>query len=188
MKVLIGTKNPGKIEGAKRAFANYFSDVEVIGIKAESNVSEQPVGKETFLGAKNRVNNLIKYAKENNICADYFVAVESGINDDLGFWAITNIAVVKNNLGEIGVGSSESFPVPEKYVKTIIEETLAPVMDKIFEESDLRSSTGGIGLLTHDVLSRIDLNTHAFVMALTPFINKNLWKDENVLIENKKVK
>lgn len=178
MKVLIGTKNPGKIEGAKRAFEHYFDNVEVIGIKAESNVSDQPVGKETYIGAKNRVNNLIKYAKENNIDADYFVAIESGINDDLGFWAITNIAVIKNSLGEIGVGSSESFPVPKKYVKTIINETLAPVMDKLFQESDLRSSTGGIGLLTHDILTRIDLNTHAFVMALTPFINNNLWKDE----------
>ena len=178
MKVLIGTKNPGKIEGAKRAFENYFENVEVIGIKAESNVSEQPVGNETFLGAKNRVDNLIKYAQENNISADYFVAVESGISKDLGFWAITNIAVIKNSIGEIGVGSSESFPVPNKYVETIINETLAPIMDKIFQESDLRSSTGGIGLLTHDVLNRIDLNTHAFVMALTPFINKGLWKDE----------
>ena len=52
MKVLIGTKNPGKIEGARKAFENYFDNVEVIGIKAESNVSEQPVGKETFQGAK----------------------------------------------------------------------------------------------------------------------------------------
>lgn len=181
MKVLIGTKNPGKIEGAKRAFENYFENVEVIGIKAESNVSEQPVGAETFLGAKNRVDNLIKYARENNISADYFVAVESGINQDLGFWAITNVAVIKNAIGEMGVGSSESFPVPNKYVKTIINETLAPVMDKLFAESDLRSSTGGIGLLTHDVLTRIDLNTHAFVMALTPFVNNNLWKDEQEL-------
>lgn len=178
MKVLIGTKNPGKIEGAKRAFEKYFDNVEVIGVKAESNVSEQPVGKETFLGARNRVDNLMKYSKENNISADYFVAVESGITEDLGFWAITNVAVIKNAVGEMGVGASESFPVPKKYVKTIINETLAPVMDKLFEESDLRSSTGGIALLTHDVLTRIDLNEHAFVMALTTFVNKNLWKDE----------
>ena len=177
MKVLIGTKNPGKIEGAQRAFKHYFNDVEVIGIKAESNVSEQPVGKETLLGAMNRVNNLMKYAKENNISADYFVAVESGITEDLGFWAITNVAVIKNSNGEVGIGSSGSFPVPNKYVKTIINESLAPVMDKLFNESNLRSSGGGIALLTHDVITRIDLNTHAFIMALTPFINNDLWKD-----------
>lgn len=185
MKVLIGTKNPGKIEGATRAFQNYFEDVEVIGIKVSSDVSEQPLGKETFAGARNRVDNLMKYAKENNISADYYVAVESGITKDLGFWAITNIAVIKNAAGEMSVGASESFPVPNKYVETIINESLAPIMDKIFQESDLRSSTGGIGLLTHDYLTRIDITTHAFVMALTTFINKNLWKDDPVVAKLK---
>ena len=47
-------------------------------------------------------------------------------------------------------------------------------MDRIFNESDLRSSTGGIGLLTHDVVTRIDLTKEAFLMALTPFINNIL--------------
>lgn len=177
MKVLIATKNPGKVEAAKRALAHYFSDVEIIGVKAESNVSEQPVGKETYQGALNRVNNLMKYAKENNVKADLFMAVESGITEDLGFWAITNIAVIKNDKGEMGVGSSPSFPVPKKHVENIIKNTLGTVMDNLFNESDLRSSTGGIGLLTKDVLSRIDISEQAFVMALTPFINKETWLD-----------
>ena len=58
MKVLIATKNKGKVEGAKRAFDKFFDDVEVIGISAESNVPEQPVNAETWQGAKNRVKNL----------------------------------------------------------------------------------------------------------------------------------
>lgn len=51
-------------------------------------------------------------------------------------------------------------------------------MDRIFNESDLRSTTGGIGLLTQDVVTRIDLTAEAFLMALTPFINEKVWKDE----------
>ena len=176
MKVLIGTKNPGKIEGAKRALENYFKNVQIVGVSAPSNVSDQPVGIETLKGANNRVDNLIKYAKENNIEADLFMAVESGITKDLGFWAITNIAVIKNNKGEVGFGTSSSFPVPEKYVNKVIEQTLGTVMDNIFNEADLRSSTGGVGLLTHDVITRIDLNTEAFIMALTPFVNNEIWK------------
>lgn len=30
MKVLIGTKNSGKIEGAKRALLKYFENVEIV--------------------------------------------------------------------------------------------------------------------------------------------------------------
>ena len=177
MKVLIGTKNPGKIKGAKDALEKYFDDVEIISVSASSGVSEQPVGKETYIGAKNRVDNLVKYAKENNIDADFYMAVESGIVNDLGFWAITNIAVIKDKNGYESVGTSASFPVPKKYVETVISSSLAPVMDKIFHETDLRSGAGGVGLLTHDQITRIDLNTQAFTMALTSFVNGEIWKD-----------
>ncbi len=175
MKVLIGTKNPGKIEGAKRALEKYFDNFEIEGVKIESNVSEQPVGIETYNGAVNRVNNLINYAKENNIAADLFLSVESGLTSELGFWAITNIAVIKNANDEMGTGASGSFPVPNHLVESIKTETLGVVMDKVFNETDLRSSTGGIGLLTKEHITRIDLTTEAFVMALIPFIN-SFWK------------
>ena len=46
MKILIATKNQGKIEGAKRALQNYYNDIEIQGIPVESNVGEQPVNDE----------------------------------------------------------------------------------------------------------------------------------------------
>ena len=67
MKVLIATKNQGKIEGAKKALEHYFKDVEIMGIPVESDVPDQPVNKEIYNGAKNRVRNLKEYAKENKI-------------------------------------------------------------------------------------------------------------------------
>lgn len=178
MKVLIATKNPGKVEGASRALKKYFENVEITGISASSNVSEQPIGRETYQGALNRVNNLISYAKENNIKADLFMAVESGMIEELGFWSITNIAVIKNAEGQIGRGASASFPVPNKLVESIKKETLGTVMDNLFSKSDLHNSTGGIGLLTKEALTRIDLTEQAFIMALTQFINKEIWCDE----------
>lgn len=177
MKVLIGTKNPGKIEGAKKAFLNYFEDVEVIGIPVSSDVSDEPVNDEIYKGAKNRVDNLMKYANDNNIEADYFLGIESGITNLLGKWAIINVSVIKNKDGYESFGTSQGFPVPEKYVKEIIETDLGKVMDKIFNEHDLRSHKGGINFLTHEVIDRIDLTHDAFVMALTQFINKDVWKD-----------
>lgn len=38
MKVLIGTKNPGKIEGAYQAFNCYFEDVDIEGVSVSSEV------------------------------------------------------------------------------------------------------------------------------------------------------
>ena len=80
MKVLIATKNQGKIEGAKRALENYFNNVEIEGIPVNSDVPDQPVNKEIYIGAKNRVKNLKEYAKNNNIEADLFLGIETVIS------------------------------------------------------------------------------------------------------------
>ena len=184
MKILIGTKNPGKIEGARRSLDNYFDNYEIEGVKVPSMVAEQPVGNDTYIGASNRVQNLVKYAKENNIDADFYIAVESGLVNHFDKWFITNVAVIQDRNGYESVGTSASFPVPEKYVKSIIQNTLGTVMDEIFSKHDLRSSTGGIGILTHDFITRIDLNTQAFTMALTQFVNQKIWTDENEINTN----
>ena len=176
MKILIATKNQGKIEGAKKALLNYFEDIEIEGIPVESNVSEQPVNDEIYIGAKNRVKNLKIYAKENNIKADLFLSIESGINNCLGRWMITNIAVIEDNDNFESYGASPSFPVPDILVEDIINTDLSQVMNLIFEKDDERHNRGGgIQLLTHNKISRIDLTESAFIMALTKYINKT-WR------------
>ena len=176
MKALIATKNQGKIEGAKRALLNYFEDIKMEGIPVESEVGEQPVNEEIYGGAKNRVKNLKKYAKENNIEADLYLAIESGITNSLGRWMITNIAVIEDNNDFESYGASSSFPVPDKLVQEIIDTDLSQVMNKLFEKDEERHNKGGgIQLLTHNKISRIDLTEDAFIMALTEYINEN-WR------------
>lgn len=177
MKVLIATKNQGKIEGAKRALLSYFNDIEIQGIPVESDVSEQPVNDEIYEGAKNRVRNLKEYARKNNIEAELYLSIESGITNSLGRWLITNIAVIEDNNDFESYGTSPSFPVPDRLVQDIIDTDLSQVMDKIFKKDDERHNRGGgIQLLTHNKISRIDLTEMAFIMALTKYINDNKWK------------
>ena len=96
MKVLMATKNPGKIEGAKQAFERFFDNVEIEGISVNSDVGDQPINEEILQGAKNRVRNLKIYAENNNIKADFFVSSEAGITDLLGDWIDINCVVVEN--------------------------------------------------------------------------------------------
>lgn len=177
MKVLIATKNQGKIEGAKRALEHYFKDIEIKGIAVESNVPDQPINKEIYIGAKNRVRNLKEYAKENNIEADLFLGIESGINDLLGRWMITNIAVIEDNNDFESYGTSPSFPVPDNLVQKVLDTNLSEAMDSVLgEDKERHNHTGGISLLTHEQISRIDLTEYAFVMALTKYINGEKWR------------
>ena len=41
MKVLVATKNQGKIEGAKRALKNYFDNVEIQGVFDKLKVDQK---------------------------------------------------------------------------------------------------------------------------------------------------
>lgn len=177
MKVFIATTNGGKIAGAKRALEHYFNNVEIEGIKVDSEVPDQPVNTEIYLGAKNRVKNLKKYAKENNLEADLYMAIESGINDFFGKWLITNIALIEDNKGYESVGASESFPVPDKLVSKVLETNLSTAMDSVLgEDTERHNKAGGIELLTKGEISRIDITEDAFIMALTKFINGSKWQ------------
>ena len=176
MKILIGTKNPGKIQGAKEAFEKYFDNVEIEGISVDSEVGNQPFNKEILQGAKNRVKNLKKYAKENQIEADFYISSEAGITNLLGEWIDINCVVIENSKGFQSVGTSQGFPIPEKYIEEIKQTELGKVMDKIFSGKDLGKGKGGISYLTKDAVSRIDLTRNAFIMALTQHINGDIWR------------
>lgn len=176
MKILMGTKNPGKIEGTKNAFSRYFDNIEIEGISVDSEVGAQPVNEEIFQGAKNRAKNLRKYAEENNINADFYVATEAGITNLLGDWIDINSAVVENAEGFQSIGTSQGFPIPEKYIKEITETELGKVMDKIFDGKELGKNKGGISNLTHNQVTRLELTEGAVIMALISHINGDLWR------------
>ena len=170
----MGTKNPGKIKGAKQAFEKYFDNVEIEGISVDSEVGDQPFNEEILQGAKNRVKNLKKYAKENKLDIDFYVSSEAGITNSLGEWIDINCVIIEDSKGFQSIGTSQGFPIPEKYIEEIKQTELGKVMDKIFSGKDL--GKGGISYLTKNEVSRIDLTRNAFVMALTKHINGDVWR------------
>lgn len=175
MKILMGTKNPGKIEGAKQAFEKYFNDIEIEGISVNSEVSDQPINQEIIVGAKNRVKNLKEYAKNNNIEADFYISSEAGLTNFLGEWIDINLAYIEDKNGIQSIGTSQGFPVPEKYIDEIRETELGKVMDRLFNGKEMSKGKGGISILTKEEVTRIDLTKNAFIMALTTYINEDIW-------------
>ena len=176
MKILIGTKNPGKIQGAKEAFEKYFNNIEIEGIDVSSDVADQPVNEEILQGARNRVKNLKKYATENQIEADFYIASEGGITNSLGEWIDINCVVIEDKQNFQSMGISQGFPIPNKYIDEIRETELGTVMDKLFSGKDLKKGKGGINYLTKGEVTRIDLVKNAFIMALTRHINEDIWR------------
>ncbi len=124
MKILMGTKNPGKIEGARQAFATYFHEIEIEGIEVDSEVGGQPFNEEILEGATNRIKNLKKIAKEKGVKVDYYIASEAGITDLFGEWIDINMAVIEDEQGKQSIGTSQGFPIPKKYREEIKESEL----------------------------------------------------------------
>lgn len=177
MKVLIATKNSGKIEAAKKALERYFDSVEIEGIAVSSEVPEQPVNEQIYQGAKNRVANLKKYAKENGIEAEFYLSAEGGIHNFFGMWENTNLVIIEDKNGVESVALSPSFPVPERLVDDIIKYDFSQVMNNLFTKDDERHNRGGgIQLLSHNEVTRIDITEMGFLMAITKFINGDIWK------------
>ena len=133
------------------------------------------------MGAKNRVKNLKKYAKEHGLEADFYVSSEAGITNLLGDWIDLNAVVIEDKNGMQSIGTSQGFPIPEKYVDEIKETELGNVMDKIFSSNNLGKGKGGISILTKDAVSRIDMISDAFVMALVKHINGEIWRNKAIL-------
>lgn len=178
MKILVGSKNAAKLEGTKKAFLEYFKDFELDGVDVASYVNNQPLNNDIYLGARNRVDNLMVYAKENNLDVDYYVGVESGITNMLGKWVIVNIAIVVSKDEYESWGTSSGFPVPDKYAEEIVDSGLAQVMDEVFNTNDaIRTSVGGVSYLTNGVINRIELTREAVIMGLIQHLNDK-WNDK----------
>ncbi len=176
MKIMIGSKNPVKINGAKKAFEQYFENVEIVGYSVESGVPSQPVNDEILKGARNRVKGLREMAVSNKLDIDFFVAIESGITDQFGFWLNTNIAVIEDASGYESIGTSEGFPIPKRYIEEIKQNELGGLMDRLAKTSNIKQNLGGVHFLTRKC-TREDLTIHAFTMALTQFVNGDIWRD-----------
>lgn len=172
--IIVGSKNPVKINSTETAFSEAFSKSFLVnGVNAASGVSDQPIGShETFQGAKNRAQNARKTFPE----ADYWVGIEGGIEEDEhGMYAFAWI-YIENRRTISGQSKTGTFYLPEevrKLVKTGME--LGAADDQIFERENSKEQGGSVGILTQGVVDRKAYYAQAIILALIPFLNKNLY-------------
>ena len=172
--VIVGSKNPVKLDCASEAFTLSFSKEFLInGVSAASQVSDQPVGDaETFLGAINRVNNAKMAFPE----ADYWIGIEGGVTiDEFGMNAFAWI-YIEDKAGLTGKAKSATFYLPNGISKLINSGLeLGQADDQFFDKENSKQQGGSVGILTHGVVDRKAFYTQAIILALIPFLNKNLF-------------
>lgn len=174
MKIVVGSTNIVKINAAKDAFLLAFPGVscEVVGVAAPSGVSDQPVtDEETLRGAMHRASR----ARDAMPHADFWVGMEGGVLDSaLGMECFAWIAV--QGIDRVGTARTGTFLLPTEIARLIrggMELGLAD--DRVFGRSNSKQQNGSVGILTNDIITRTDYYVHATVLALIPFIQKDLY-------------
>ncbi len=168
IRVAVGSKNPSKIEGVKRAYEYLGLEVDIIPVEAVSGVSRQPKDiEETVRGALNRA----LYCR-NVVDADEYVGVESGLMHIPYINRIVDVtvAVVTDKELKINVGLSPAFEIPPDIVRRLYGEDveLEDIIVQISGIENIGEKGGFIGYLTSGKYERSELVRQAVLMALTP--------------------
>jgi len=176
MKILVGSKNPNKLNAVKESFEMYYGDnLEIIGISVDSAVSSQPLEDETFNGASNRVKMLKKINKKQNIEADFFVGIEGGIIKLNNAIFNSNVACIINKKNNIGFGVSPIYQLPNSIKNKLFKGVeLSTIIDKLTKQKKSGYKGGAINFFSKGKIDRKEMTKLALIMALIPIINKKL--------------
>lgn len=178
-KVYIGSKNPVKLACTKIGFESAFGEnatFEFIGKSVPSDVSDQPMtNEETLTGALNRA----MYLKAKYADGDFFVGLEGGIQK-MGTEMEAFAWVVIENNGAIGKARTSTFQLPPQIVDLInLGVELGHADDLVFKRKNSKQGNGAVGILTNNIIDRVEYYRHAVVLALIPFINPELYQVDN---------
>lgn len=172
MKIIVGSKNPVKLNATKNAFSNFFKDVEVQGVDINSGVSDMPLTREeTKKGAINRAK------KSLELGADYGVGIEGGVHEEEHGMFLFGMVAIMDKEKNLGLAGSEGFLLPEKIAARIRNgEELGPVMDEITGMQNVKQNNGAIGYFTKDHVTRTNSFEQSINLALVRFVNKDLYE------------
>lgn len=175
--IVVASKNPVKIEAALLGFQKMFSEqtFQTRTISVPSDVPDQPMSdEETLAGAINRVNN----AFQEHCEADFWVGIEGGV--EMHGKELTAFAwVVIRSASDLGKARSGTFFLPDAVAELVAQGMeLGEADDIVFNKSNSKQHSGAIGLLTDNVVDRMQLYEQAVVLALIRFKNETLYQPQ----------
>lgn len=175
--VCVGSENPTKVAGVKRAFEALMGSVEVRGFAVPTEVPEQPLGLDAILrGARERALGALR---RDPRCS-FGVGVEAGFVAVSGEHYDIHAAYVVDGRGRGSYGFSPAFLVPRRFVDLIASgafRSLEEVVDNYYGTRRIGEHGGFIKLLTRGAIAREELVYYAVAMALVPLTNPHLYSE-----------
>jgi inosine/xanthosine triphosphatase len=174
VSIIVASTNPVKVRAAAAGFREALRGrtIRAEGVAVPSPVASQPHGdEETLRGAEARAAR----AREARPDADYWVGIEGGVCDAQGATAAFAWIVVRAE-DQVGRARTATFLLPEAVSELLRQGLeLGEADDRVFGRTNSKQDAGAVGLLTRNVIDREALYAHAVVLALIPFLNRELF-------------
>ena len=185
--VAVGSTRKPKLQAVTKALDSLApklvpdGDFEIVGVEVESGVSPTPSSSEELMrGARQRVDGLMRIARETRKPWRFFVGLEGGLEvlqDDrtrrvfLESWAYVSD-------GARGFyGRSGGIELPEELAHEVLERgfDLSDVIDRYAGAVGIRDGQGAWGVLSADLIQRDESFRVAVITAFAPFYNAKMY-------------
>jgi inosine/xanthosine triphosphatase len=180
--VAVGSLRRPKLEAVRQALAAVSqrltpqASYEVVGVDVPSGVRHTPLSRDDMMtGARQRAENLVRLAREQNESWKYFVGLEGGLDIIHGRGMrrvfLENWACVLDSSGRESYGQSGAIALPEPLVKKVVDEgiELSAAIDEFAGETGIRDAQGAWGVLTGNLITRQEAFRASFINAFAPF-------------------
>lgn len=173
MKVAVGSTNRVKIQAVKEVFDEVFGkEVEIVSVKADSRVSNQPFKEDIIQGSVNRAKKALKLTD-----ADFGVGIESGVMKFGEKWYNLGFIAIIDKKGNMGTGTSGWFECPSGVLKELGNgKELGQVISAMTGIVDVQRQEGAIGIFTKGKVTRKELYKHGIFMALAKFLSPEIFR------------
>lgn len=164
MNIIIGSKNPAKIQAVQNVFKDQAH--KVISMDIPSGVSEQPFSdEETICGAKTRALNALE--KGNG---DIGIGLEGGVQEtSLGLMLCNWGALAVNGMEPIIAGGARLLLPEEISARLRAGGELGPVMDDYANKENVSKNEGAIGIFTNGFVNRDEMFVHIINLLVGQF-------------------
>ncbi|MDG6911421.1 MAG: inosine/xanthosine triphosphatase [Nitrososphaerota archaeon] len=173
MIVALGSMNPAKIEGVRRAFTMFFPSVEVRPIDPAAVSKAQPRGLDEMTeGATARARFAL-----SQVDGDFGVGVEAGIFTIGEVYFDNQIAAIADGSGRVTLGHSAGYSLPREAMERLFAagEELERWAEKVSGVYGVGDKGGLIHYLTNGKVSRADLTEQCVVTALVPWLHRDVY-------------
>jgi inosine/xanthosine triphosphatase len=155
---------------------------DIASVDVPSGVRHTPLAREEIMaGARQRAEELVRLARQQNEPWEYFVGLEGGLDvihdGSKRLVFLENWAYVADGSARAAFGQSGAVAVPDALAARVVDDgvELSEAIDAFVSGRGIRDAQGTWGILTRHMITRQDAFRVAVINAFAPFFNRDIY-------------